>query len=64
MLNAIPLCVALLNAAEILLIYLYSKICDHSLYTQIIIKNIFTFFLFSIRNENAKPINKRKKSNA
>ena len=32
------------------------------MYTQIIINFFFTFFLFSIRNENAKPVNKRKKS--
>ena len=38
------------------------KIYDHSLYTQIIIKKKYILFCFSIRNENVKPINKRKKS--
>ena len=28
------------------------KICDHSLYTQIVIKKIFTFFVLLYKNDN------------
>ena len=38
------------NDVEILLIQVYSKICDHSLYTQIVIKK-FTFFFTQYKNE-------------